>query len=307
METIRFMEEYSDPKNQINKKAPEIRFMERICKSGTDVENYFVEKTIYRDIVYLDAPNGRYEGLLNIKAFAGKWLKDFQASEGEVHPVIQTVANGRSVTEMEIWFKIKDGNTKRVPMTVFADIAPDGKMEGMRIYYFFKFLPGASAYRPPVFHSRVMKPTEPVLMTDVIRYYYEQLHNFRTSEALENIMGMITEDCRYGGYRPEEEEPLAIGKDAIRPHYEDICSHVPSKNYIRFETLTDDGVRLAAEWTSIVTVEGLKEGRMTFCGCAVYDRDGSGKLKSIRINDNAGYDFGIDLNQIPAWNNFVDE
>lgn len=112
METIRFMEEYSDPKNQINKKAPEIRFMERICKSGTDVENYFVEKTIYRDIVYLDAPNGRYEGLLNIKAFAGKWLKDFQASEGEVHPVIQTVANGLLLRKWRFGSKLRMGTQK---------------------------------------------------------------------------------------------------------------------------------------------------------------------------------------------------
>lgn len=308
MQTVHFIENYKDLTINIDENAPEIRFMKHICEGGTDVEKYFNEVTIYKDIVYIDSPNGRFEGLAEMRRFAEKWLEDFEAVSAALHPVIQTVAGGRSVTEMEIWFKLKDdGSIKRVPMTVFADLAPGGKMEGMRIYYFFKFLPGAVAYRTPVYKPRVKKPAEPVLMTGVMRYYYEQLHNFRTQEALENILGMLTDDCRYGGYRPDEEEPLAIGREQIRVHYEDICSHVPSKNYIRFETIVDDGVRLAAEWTSVVTREGRIDGKMSFCGCAVYDRDETGKLKSIRINDNAGYDFGIDLNSIPDWDNFIDE
>lgn len=307
MFTVHFQETYHGI-SELNENSPEILFMKQIAAGKTDVENYFNPTTIYRDIVYLDAPNGRFEGIEEIKRFAGKWLSDFHAVKAEVHPVIQTVANGRSVTEMEVWFTSgEDGEILRVPMTVFADLAPYNKMEGMRIYYFYKFLPDAVAYRTPVFRPNVMKPTEPVLMTGVMRYYYEQLHNFRTSEAVASILEMITEDCRYGGYRPDEEEPIAFGKEQIRIHYKDICSYIPSKAYIRFETITDDGKRMAVEWTAVITREGRAEGRMSFCGCAVYDRDNTGKLSSIRINDNAGYDFGIDLNSIPVWNNFVEE
>lgn len=310
MQTIHFRESYQDMTVNIDESAPEIRFMRHIGKGKCLVGEYFDEVTVYRDPVYVDAPNGRFAGLKEIQRFADCWLADFAAAEAEVYPVIQTVAGGRSVTEMEVWFHLENGEgTKRVPMTVFADLSSGNKMEGMRIYYFFKFLPGATAYRIPVFRPNVMKPAEPVLMTGVMRYYYEQLHNFRREEALENIMEMLTEDCRYGGYRPDEDEPLAIGKEAVRVHYEEICSNVPAKNYIRFETIVDDGLRMAAEWTSVVTREGRKAGKMTFCGCAVYDREktDTGKLRSIRINDNAGYDFGVDLNAIPEWDNFVDE
>ena len=309
MKTVHFKESYQDMTRNIDENAPEIRFMRHICKGGHSVEKYFNTITVYRDPVYIDTPNGRFVGMGEIAGFAKKWLADFKAVSAEVYPVIQTVAGGRSVTEMEIHFHLEKGEeTERVPITVFADFAGLNKMEGLRIYYFYQFLPGAVAYRPPVFRPNVMKPAEPALMTGVMRYYYEQLHNFRKDEALENIMDMMTEDCRYGGYRPDEEEPLAVGKDKIRRHYEDICSAVPHLNYIRFETIVDDGKRMAAEWTSIVTRAGSTAGRMTFCGCAVYDRDekNPGKLSSIRINDNAGYDFGIDLNAIPTWDNFAE-
>lgn len=309
MKTVHFMESYRDMTRDIDENAPEIRFMRHICHGGHAAEEYFNPMTVYRDPVYIDAPNGRFTGLEEIGRFAEKWLADFKAVSAEVYPVIQTVSGGRSVTEMEVHFQLEaGGEAERVPMTVFADMAGPNKMEGMRIYYFYQFLPGAVAYRPPVFRPNVMKPTEPALMTGVMRYYYEQLHNFRREEALKNIMGMLTEDCRYGGYRPDEEEPLAVGKEKIRVHYEDICSSVPHLNYIRFETIIDDGKRMAAEWTSVVTRAGSAAGRMTFCGCAIYDRDEKdpAKLSSIRINDNAGYDFGIDLNAIPAWDNFVE-
>lgn len=310
MQTIHFKESYQDMTNHIDENMPEIRFLRHISKGQCRVDEYFEEMTVYKDPVYVDAPNGRFTGLKEITQFADRWLADFEAQEAEICPVIQTVGGGRSVTEMEVLFRLKDGGSiKRVPMTVFADMAPGNKMEGMRIYYFFKFPPGATAYRSPVFRPGVMKPAEPVLMTGVMRYYYEQLHNYRREEALENIMGMLTDDCRYGGYRPHEDEPLAVGKEAIRVHYEDICSNVPHNNYIRFETIVDDGMRMAAEWTSVVTREGRAAGKMTFCGCAIYDRDekDGARIRSIRINDNAGYDFGVDLNGIPEWDNFVDD
>ena len=41
-------------------------------------------------------------------------------------------------------------------------------------------------------------------MTGVVRYYYEQLHNFKSDEALANILQMSSDDIVYGGYRPCE-------------------------------------------------------------------------------------------------------
>jgi hypothetical protein len=177
----------------------------------------------------------------------------------------------------------------------------------MRIYFFFKFLDGAVAYRKPIYRPRFMSWCEPPLLTGVVRYYYEQLHNFREAEALENIVNMCTDDVLYGGYRPDEEEPLYQGKEDLRRVYEGICANSPHKTYVRFETISDDGVICAVEWTGVVRAAGLASGIPSICGCAMYERDEDGRLASIRINDNAGYDLGFDINLIPSSDTFVDD
>lgn len=304
--TVHFMEYHSRKERKIDENMPELRFMKAICQGSGTAEEYFNEYTVYRKQVFIDVPKwGRCEGSKEIQKFMDNWLTDFEAVSAEVHPVIQTIANGRSVSEIEVWFTLKDHRIKRVPMSIFADLAPCGKMEGLRIYYYFKFLPGGIAYRKPIFRPNVMKPAEPALMTDVMRYYYEQLHNFR-EEALDNILNMCTDDCIYGGYRPDEEEAITDDKETIRKHYTAICTLIPHLEYIRFETITDDGVMVATEWTSVIRPEGLKFGLVSVAGCAIYERDGNGKLSSIRINDNTGYDQGIDLNVVPASDLYVD-
>ena len=305
MFTVRFREVYSRKQRIINEKSPEILFMKGICTGNAKAEEYFTETTMYRQRTFLDAPNGRFEGLAGIQQFADRWLDDFQAKDATVYPVIQTVANGRAVTEMEVWFNLKNGESKRVPMVVFADLMTKTIIEGMRIYFFFKFLPNAVAYRKPIFRPSLNKPANPVLMTGVMRYYYEQLHNFRP-EALDNIMDMCSDHILYGGYRPDEEEPLAEGKKDLRKAYEGICKMIPHKKYIRFETFTDDGLNMAVEWTIVARQSALAEGEVSVAGCAMYERDEDGKMGSIRICDNVGYDLGIDLNSIPQSDMFID-
>lgn len=307
MYTVHFKDVYGALNVPIREDSPEIRFMRHICSGGKDVDSYFNETTIYRHKTFIDAPSGHYEGFREMEQFSEEWLKLFHASDAEVYPVIQTVSGGRSATEMEIWFRLNGEVINKVPVTVFGDLAPGNKLEGLRIYYFFKFQPGAVSYRPPIFRPGVNKPTESALMTGVMRYYYEQLHNYRYEESFANMKGMIAKDCIYGGYRPDEEEPMSFGRDAIAEHYKGICMVNPDLAYIRFETIVDDGIRMAVEWTGIPTKEGLKKGFISIAGCAVYDRNSDGELASIRINDNTGFDLGVDPSSIPAWNNFIAE
>ena len=306
MYTVKFKETYSNGQRPINEESPEIVFMREACKGSVRASDYFDDYTVYRQKVFLDSPNGRFEGVAGIQDFADRWLDDFEATGATVYPVIQTVANGRSVTEMEVWFELSGGGVKRVPMVVFADLVNASRMEGMRIYFFFKFLKNCIAYRKPIFRPGRNHWCEPVLMTGVMRYYYEQLHNFRTEEAVENIVAMCSEGIYYGGYRPEEEEPLYQGRDAVRNIYADICTKCPGDQYVRFETFTDDNLNMAVEWTTVVRQSALAKGYVSFGGCAMYGRDDEGLLSSIRICDNFGYEMGIDLNSVPASEIFVD-
>lgn len=307
MFTVKFMDVFAKTaERRIDETSPEIRFMQAICSGDAKAEDFFNETAVYGQQVFLDAPNGRFHGVKEIQRFCDTWLSDFKAAEATVYPVVQTVAGGKAVCEMEIWFSLQNGGVQRVPMTVFADLASSTMMEGMRVYFFFKFMEGCPVYRRPIFRPTRNKWADPWLMNGVMRFYYEQLHNFRTEEALENIVDMCSDDITYGGYRPEEEEPLFTGKDAIRKVYSDTLKNCPHNNYVRFETFTDNGLTLAVEWTIVVRQSALKDGFVSFAGCAMYERDDEGKLCSIRINDNAGYDYGMDLNSIPSHDMFID-
>jgi hypothetical protein len=307
-----FKEEYSKNNYKVDPNTLDLQFLRDICDADKvlsgkfDAGKYFNETTIYKKQVFLDAPNGRFEGIAGINEFAQKWLADFKAKKAEVYPVIQTIANGRICNELELWFYRTDGEVRKVPMTIFSDPIGEDKLEGMRIYFFFKFLDGAKAYRRPIFRPRFASWAEPPIMTGVVRYYYEQLHNFRSAEAIDNIVEMCTDDVHYGGYRPDADEPLFIGKEAIRKVYDGTMINCPYNNYVRFETFCDDGVTCCVEWTIVVRKEALKDGFINFAGCAMYERARDGKLYSIRINDNAGYDPGIDRNSIPDSDWFID-
>jgi hypothetical protein len=306
MLTVHFKDEYSKNNYRVDPNTLDLQFLRGVCAGEGDAKKYFNELTLCKKPVFLDAPNGRFEGTAGIDRFAKNWLKDFGATKAEIHPVIQTIAGGHICNELEVHFHIAGGGVSKVPMTVFSDPIGEDKLEGMRIYFFYQFLPGSIPYRRPIFRPVVNGWTSPAVMSGVVRYYYEQLHNYRSAEAVDNIVAMCVDDVRYGGYRPDEAEPLFIGKEALRKVYDGTMVNVPWNNYVRFETFCDDGITCCVEWTTIVRKTALKDGFFNFAGCAMYERARDGRLYSIRINDNAGYEPGIDRNTIPDSDWFID-
>jgi hypothetical protein len=303
----KFREVYSKNNYRIDEYSLDLQFLQDVGAGKTTAEKYFNETTSYRQRVFLDSPTGRFEGINAINEFAKNFVREFEAVKAEIYPVIQTIAAGRICTEMEIWFYQTDGQINKVPTTVFSDPVGMDKLEGMRIYFFYQYLKGSVAYRRPIYRPRDTKPATPWIMTGVVRFYYEQLHNWRTEEAINNIVEMCTNDVMYGGYHPEETEPIFIGKKAIREVYEKTMLNVPVNNYVRFETFCDDGVTCCVEWTIIPRKPAIAKGFYCFAGCAMYERSKDGKLFSIRINDNAGYPPGIDLNSIPLSDWYIDD
>jgi hypothetical protein len=307
MLTSEFREKYAKNNYRINENTLDLQFLRDVCAGKETAGKFFNETTSYRQRVFLDSPTGRFEGLNAINEFAKSFVKDFGAAKAEVYPVIQTIANGRICTEMEIWFYQTDGHINKVPTTVFSDPIGQDKLEGMRLYFFYQFLKGSVAYRKPIYRPRDTNWATPWIMTGVVRFYYEQLHNWRTEEAVNNIVEMCTDDVMYGAYHPVEIEPIFIGKDKIREVYSGICINVPANNYVRFETFCDDGVTCCVEWTIIPRKPAIAKGFYCFAGCAMYERSKDGKLFSIRINDNAGFDPGIDLNSVPYSDWYIDD
>jgi hypothetical protein len=61
------------------------------------------------------------------------------------------------------------------------------------------------------------------------------------------------------------------------------------------------------EWTIIPGKAAIAKGFYCFAGCAMYERSKDGKLFSIRINDNADFPPGIDLNSVPHSDWYIDD
>lgn len=291
--------------HKYNFDSAEIRFLQHICEGNCEVEKYFTERTIDNKEVKLYMTDSCYTGLDEIRQFAKTWLSRVNAKKATVHPVVQTIASGRVALETEIWFEVGENEPLKIPMAVFADLAPHGKIEGMRFYYFHKWFPGTSPYIRPVFRPTHNSPASLSLMTGVVRYYFEQLHNPYTKDALDNIAAMANENVRYGGYRPIELHQPATGADDFRTKYEYTTSIIPRDHFIRVETIVDDGVNCAVEWTSIARDSALVTGIVSQGGMASYERDDDGKFISVRICDNFRYETDIDHSKVSAENMFV--
>lgn len=118
---------------------------------------------------------------------------------------------------------------------------------------------------------------------------------------------MASDDVHYGGYRPEEIEPIVVGREGFRKVYSGICSGIPRTQYIRFETITDDGITCAVEWTSIMRRCGWDGGCVCQGGMASYERDADGNLSSVRICDNLGFEKEIDRRTVLMEEQFICE
>ena len=289
--TSRFAEIHGGDHPIINQNAPELLFLNKICEAKTeDAVAIFTDSLLFGGPSVVDAPHGRFEGKEEIKSFADDWLKSFSATIGSIEPVIQTKSCGRSVTELVFHYE-KDGKKKHIPMAAAADLRPEGKMDGLRLYFHYKWAPGFNAYRAPIFKSSHMAPSGYSLLTGAVREYFEALHT-EPGVDVERLMNAVGKRCAFGGYSLEE---VVLKRDKLSAIYERLSTYIPRWLQIRVETIIDDGVNCVVEWQHIITKEGREEGgRICQSGISAYERGTDGKLCGIRICDNANCESEID-------------
>lgn len=286
---------------RIRHDSPELLFLDALCSGQTGrALAFFEENAQFQGASVVDAPQGRYEGLDGIAALAQRWLKDFSAQSARVEPVTQTTAGGRSATEALVHFQ-REAGEYTVPVMIVGDLRPNGKLDGARIYFYYQWMPGLSAYRRIIFQPAHDEPAPFALMTGSARRYFELLHDEGdVAQRIERIIDITTPDVAFGGYRTPWSELPDAGHAAIRAHYEGICADAPRNFIVRAEAITDDGIQCVVEWTLVVTAAGYATGRVAQSGVAVYERDPvSGLLRSIRICDNVGNEDDIRLDELP--------
>jgi hypothetical protein len=297
----RLIDMYATSKRVIQANSPELRFINAVCNGMPEqAVSLFREQKLFGGIPpVVDAPHGRFEGLDAIHHFAETWLQVFHAKSSFVTPVIQTRANGRSVTELVVNFVV-DGEIEQVPMFVIGDLRTADSVDEIRIYCHFSYVPGLTAYRRPLFQSAHLEMGDPGLLTGAIREYYEALHHVPNADV-DRIMNALGERCKFGGYEPwGEESHDVVGKEEIRSKYERMSTYIPRCVGMRYETVIDDGVTCVIEWVHIVSEAGQKElGRVCLSGVAAYERGEDGLLCAIRISDYAGYERTIDWQKTP--------
>ena len=306
---------YSDYNRPILANSPELKFINAVCNQDIDTAlGLFKDKKLFGNVPSaVDAPYGRFEGLEGIRRFAEGWLSTFQAESAFVTPVIQTRANGRSVTELIVNFVI-DGEIDQVPMFVVGDLRTQDTLDEVRIYCHHTNIPGLQAYRKPIFKSAHLEMGDPGLLTGAVREYYEALHHVPCVDV-DRIMACISPNCKFGGYEPYNSfHSAGVTPEEIRKKYELMAQYIPRCVGMRYETIIDDGVNCVIEWVHIVTRAGQEERkRIALSGISSYERGEDGLLCSIRISDYAGYERTIDWTKTPVTEeeakaiNFVEE
>ena len=294
----RLAQMYQGPEHPICQDFAELRFLRAVC-AGAEEEalSFFREEKLFGGApCAVDTPYGRFEGLSGIREFARTFLSVFHAESAEVIPVIQTRANGRSVTEVQLDFVV-DGAVEQVPMFVVADLRTGDTLDEVRLYCHCSFVPGLQAYRKPIFRPAHLEMGDPRLLTGAVREYYEALHHVPQADV-DRILGSMEKGCKFGGYGPEEEEHQDSHAD-LRAVYNKMAEYIPRCVGMRYETITDDGRNCIIEWVHIVSRAGQEErGRLAMSGIAAYERGESGKLCAIRISDYAGLERTIDWSRV---------
>ncbi len=282
----------------INQESAELLFLKSLCDGEAETTiTYFEENQQFGGASYVQ---GRYSGKEQIYSFSKNWLHDFQADSASIDPITQTTSAGRSASEVIVHFNRKKGDID-IPMCIVGDLRKPNLLDSIRIYFYYGWLPGFSAYRRIIFNPEYLEPAPYTLMTGSIRKYFELLHaEGDIQNRIEEIVSITPPDVTYGGYRPDWIKVADSGWDAIRVHYTGICSDAPKNFYVRAEAITDDGLKCVVEWTLIVTEAGYASGKVEQPGVAVYERDrNSGLLRSIRICDNVGKEDDILLEELP--------
>lgn len=306
---------YPNANRPILATSPELVFINAVCNQDFDIAlGLFHEKKLFGNVPSaVDAPYGRFEGLEGIRRFAEGWLSTFQAERAYVTPVIQTRANGRSVTELIVNFVV-DGAVNQVPMFVVGDLRTKSTLDEVRIYCHHTYVPGLQAYRKPIFKSAHLEMGDPGLLTGAVREYYEALHHVPCVDV-DRVMACFSPDCKFGGYEPvDPRHTTAETPEEIREKYEAMAEYIPRCVGMRYETIIDDGTTCVIEWVHIVTRAGQEERqRIAISGIAAYERGDDGLLCAIRISDYAGYERTIDWTKTPVTEeeaksiNFVEE
>lgn len=306
---------YKGPEHPIHEEYAELALIRSACEGNEEAACalFREEKLFGRVPCAIDTPYRRYEGLSGVRAFVREWLSRFEADAAVVIPVIQTRANGRSVTEVQVDFQSRQG-VRQVPFFVVADLRARGLLDEVRLYTHCSFVPGLQAYRAPLFPSTHLEKGEVGLLTGAVREYYDGLHHLPCADV-DRIMACMAEDCKFGGYEPlaPGREPALTRKD-VYEKYRRMAEYIPRCVAMRFETLIDDGKTCVIEWVHVVSRAGREErGRIAMSGIAAYERGEDGLLCSVRISDYAGMEGTIQWEQLPVRKedaervNFVEE
>jgi hypothetical protein len=292
---------YQNERHVIDESYAELRLLRAACAGDTaTVLALFTECKLFGGApCVIDTPYRRYEGLAGVRAFVAEWLTVFRAQAAEVVPVIQTRANGRSVTEMQVRFTV-DGAWEEVPFFVVGDLRTQTTLEEVRIYTHCSFVPGLEAYRKPMFPSAHLEMGDPGLLTGAVREYYSALHHVPRANV-DRIMACTADNCLFGGYEPDDDAHRPVlTRTELRAKYEMMANYIPRCVGMRYETIIDDGRTCVIEWVHIVSRAGREErGRIALSGIAAYERDEEGLLCSIRICDYANLERTIDWAKLP--------
>ncbi len=287
---------YSGSHRPILETSPELKFMYAICNMDFETAlGLFEEKKLFGNVPSaVDSPYGRFEGLAGIRSFAEGWLSAFQAQQAFVTPMIQTRANGRSVTELVVNFVV-DGEINQVPMFVVGDLRTQDTLDEVRLYCHHTYVPGLQAYRKPIFMSAHLEMGDPGLLTGAVREYYEALHHV-PSVDVERILACMIPNCKFGGYEPADaNHAIAETPEALRRKFELMAEYIPRCVGMRYETIIDNGTTCVIEWVHVVSKAGQEErARIALSGISAYERGKDGLLSAIRISDYAGYERTID-------------
>ena len=292
----KFYETYYDPENLILSTSPELVFINAICNGDIDgAVDLFDEDQQFGNVKSsVDAPQGRFEGKDAIRQFCANWLTYAQADASYVVPVKQTRSGGRSCTEMIVHYRYeKLGKTLKFPICVVGDLRGGGMLDEIRIYFFFKWLPGISAYRHRIFRPSHDEQAELNSMCNVIREYSDALANLGDEGCMERMLATMNDDVIYGGYRPESISPVIQGKEKVRKKYD---SFVGMPQTVRFESIIDNNLTAVCEWVGVPNGREVP-GRepLLQSGVGIYDRDPkTGRLKAVRIIDNFRFQDEID-------------
>ena len=261
---------------------------------GSALGYFCATKLLSKDLPAVDTPYGRFEGLDGIKKFAEGFNQKFKADISFITPVVQTIGGGRVALEAVVNF-IVDGAIEQVPMFVIADLHTAHKLDEIRIYCHFSFVPELQAYRKPIFKAAHLEMGDPQLLTGAVRIYYEALHHMPVADT-DRIYEIVSPDCRFGGMERWGRAAADVGDpEILKERIEGLKHHIPFGVGMRYETVIDDGKNCVIEWVHIVSRRGREDyHRIALSGIAAYERGDDGRLCSIRISDYARYEDTID-------------